>query len=97
MEDVDKVLNDYLGEGAVRVESDENHFIATLHGPGSNPFKHLVDRSFPEEAHRWFEVHLGSDNIDVITRRQDEFTNAVAHGFAALVARFWSGTYEEPK
>jgi hypothetical protein len=97
-EEVGKVLEDYLGGSAISVEWDKQgkRFIAQLHGVGSNPFKRLVEKTSPEAEERWLEVSLGSDNIDVITRRQDELTNAVAHGFAALVARFWSGTYEEP-
>jgi hypothetical protein len=41
------------------------------------------------------EVYIDSDNIDVITRQGDEATNALALGFAKLLARYWDGELED--
>lgn len=41
---------------------------------------------------RWFEVLCDTHRIDVITRSADDITNAVAEGFAAVLARGWGGT-----
>jgi hypothetical protein len=49
-------------------------------------------KCYPEE--RWFEVWVDEECCDVITRAMDDFTNAVATGFAKLVARRWQGRYE---
>jgi hypothetical protein len=48
----------------------------------------------PDRRPRWFEVYLHKACIDVITREQDEVTNNVARGFAALCARDWIGKLE---
>ena len=44
--------------------------------------------------HRWFEVHIGNNNIDVITREMDAITNAIAFGFAQQVSYKWKGRLE---
>lgn len=44
---------------------------------------------------RWFEVYLGPTLIDVMTREMDDVTNAIADGFARLVARTYEGKLEE--
>jgi len=56
----------------------------------------ILDEERDGRAHeeRRVEVYIGDDNIDVITRRQDELTNRIADGFARLVARFWQGSLE---
>ena len=40
---------------------------------------------------RWIEVWIGSDCVDVMTREQDEFVNAIAGGLAKRIARQFSG------
>lgn len=39
-------------------------------------------------------INFDKNNIDVITRRQDEVTMRIADGFAKLVARYWQGQLE---
>ena len=51
----------------------------------------LVDEITDKKKERFFEVWIGKDNIDVITRFADEFTNVVANGFSELVARCATG------
>jgi hypothetical protein len=48
-----------------------------------------------EARERWFEVWVGQDCIDVITRMMDEVTNNIAQGFAKLCARWWEGEIED--
>ena len=45
-----------------------------------------------EERH--MEVWLSEDCLDVLTRRQDEFTHACQDGLAKVFARFWQGEIE---
>ncbi len=101
-EDVGKALEDYLGALMVSNEWGGNRWTATLIGTKSWPFRRLE----PEEVicakvaakeadeERWIEVYIAKDNIDVITRRQDEVTMRIADGFAKLVARYWQGRLE---
>lgn len=56
--------------------------------PGNASFN---DRFTPPDNVRWFEVFYDKDYVDVMTRLQDEFTSAVADGFARAIARRWSG------
>lgn len=45
---------------------------------------------------RWFEVFVHADSVDVLTRQQDEFTNAVADAVAETLKRYWAGSDESP-
>ena len=50
---------------------------------------------FGELHQRFFEVHYGHDNVDVITRHMDDFTNCVADGFAKRLARKKKGRLDD--
>lgn len=101
-EDVGKALEDYLGEIALNVYRDGNRYVAVLVGNLSGPFQQIdSDPSLAdhylndnEDRGRWFEVHLGEDDVNVMTRQSDCVTNAVARGFAKLVAQCWHGRLE---
>jgi hypothetical protein len=43
---------------------------------------------------RFIEVYVADDNVDVMTRQADEFTNALAEGLASLIARKFKGKRE---
>jgi hypothetical protein len=102
------VLEDYLGKAAADIAWQTDRFIVTLRGAPTWPFQRVGPAtdaqrgSWPELATepdgsprpRWFEVPIGDDNIDVITRDSDDYTNVVATGFARLVARAWHGEVE---
>lgn len=93
---IQRVLEDYLGDAMVRLFVDGGRITVLLHGKPSFPFKRLREMGKyreGQEAHdeRWFEVYCTNTNIDVITRMTDEYTNVVAEGFAVLCARFWEG------
>lgn len=105
-EDVGKALEDYLGAFLVQNEWGGGRWTAEIVGNNSWPLRRVVDTSkgffqrmsgkYEEEAtrKRWVEVFIDIDNIDVMTRSHDEATNALADGFAKLVARFWQGQLE---
>lgn len=100
--DVGKALEDYLGALMVENKWGGSRWTAQLIGTKSWPFRRLehedsiIARAQAVEAseERWIEVYIDKDNIDVITRRQDEVTMRIADGFAKLVARYWQGQLE---
>lgn len=84
-EEVGDELKSYLqGVGRVEWGHAGARWFATMPGPP----EHTLDNE------RWFEVYIGSDNLDVITRQSDNFTNAVAAGFAERCARVFGGRLE---
>ena len=87
-EEIGILLEDYLTD-AGKVEIQDGRYFATLVGRASNPFKRIAGAHSPEAYERFFEVYVGIDCIDVITRQQDEFTNNVAKGFQELCLRFY--------
>lgn len=93
--DVGFALEDYLGNAAESVEWSRDRWIATLKGTHSHPFRRVANQRHNGSMMRWFEVHVGNNNLDIITRQQDELTNVVAQGFAELVARYWHGRLED--
>jgi hypothetical protein len=99
-EDVRKTLEHYLGgAGEVRWDAGTARFYATLPGRPTHPFAwDPTAVAMPEPGDlRLFEVWPDPRGrcLCVITRMQDEFTNNVAAGFAALCARRWRGRIEE--
>ena len=104
LEDIGKVLEDYLGAVLSLNRCAGDRFMVHLQGIQSWPFRRVADpdsemaKANREEAKhehgRWIEVVFGDDNIDVLTRRQDELVNNIASGFAKLVARYWHGRLE---
>ena len=99
--DLGAALEDYLGGIAESVAWREDRWFAVLKGTTRDPFRrveHPPVSRYPEElqnAERWIEVWIGDSSIDVITRMQDEITNRIADGFAALCARHWNGKEDE--
>lgn len=97
-EQLQMVLEDYvLRLGVVEWETDR--FFVTLPGKCRHPLTRVTDRRAVEAMNegpreRWFEVYVGEDHIDVITRLMDQVTEDIARGFAVVVARFWDGKLE---
>lgn len=93
-DDVESVLRNFFGE-AGEVEWNQDRFTVKLQGPGTFPFEGLVPDHMPNlrNKERWIEVCPGNP-MDVITRRQDDYTNSLAAGLAETFARFWEGEVE---
>jgi len=93
--DVGKVLEDYLGALLTRNRWKKDRWMAQLMGSKSWPFRRVEPAAqcpwSPHSEDRWIEVYVDTNNIDVITRGQDELVNNVARGFAELVARYSRG------
>lgn len=89
-EDVSRAMEAYLDKARYCHSTRGRRITVTLEGEASSPTREL-NRDQP----RFFEIFCDEDNIDVITRQADEYTNAVAEGFAALVARLFNGRREE--
>lgn len=103
-EQIQLVLEDYVRDLAKSVEWDEkgSRFFVALPGMCSNPAARVTEsdtiRGMAAEDRmneRWFEVYVGDDNIDVITRHGDWITNAIATEFARICAQFWNGKLEK--
>ncbi|MBI5420840.1 MAG: hypothetical protein HZA35_00820 [Parcubacteria group bacterium] len=82
------ILGDYVGTIA-EVTWNRDRWMVLLPGKSSFPFKRVIGRDgiFGHEE-RFFEVWIGKDCIDVITRQADHFTNAIARGFMELVVQY---------
>jgi hypothetical protein len=92
-EQIGQALEDYVGEAAWMIAVGSGRFICRFSGKPSSALKRAEPTlaSVCPDDERWFEVFVADDNIDIITRQCDEFTSAVAEGFAALCARVWRG------
>ncbi len=94
-------IEDYFGGAAEDIQWGGGRYTITLRGQRSEALRRIkgVAALSPSEGERWIEVYLslrGKDkNIDVITRQADPYTNAVAEGYAKLIARFWEGELQQ--
>lgn len=95
------VCEDYLkGLGTVTWSNEGRRFMCLLHGPISHPLNRIKGAfAVPEPGEgfdqRYIEVIPSGNCIDVLTRQQDEITNAIADGLSKIFARFWQGRLEE--
>lgn len=87
------ILEDYLGFTAAEI--DGRRITASIPGVPSFPFKRMGHTHTFSQNERWIEVFYHDDCIDVITRLTDEFTNAVAEGFYALMLRYFQAATEK--
>jgi len=99
--DVHECIEDYV-RGLGTVSRFQDRLFVTLPGTVSFPFARVGPATEYQRAsaredrnERWFEVYIGEDSVDVITRQMDEITNNVARGFAELMARGWDGDFKE--
>lgn len=93
--EAESIIKNYLDEAATEIKWDKDRFFVTLVGKPSFPFKDIItsDPSVFSET-RWLEVYLAQDNLDVITRMGDEYTNTVADGLANLFVRLYDAALE---
>ena len=71
--------------GEVEWHEGAHRFVATLPGEPTRAWDgplDVPDARFPSVDSRWFEVFIHEDSLDVITRRGDDATEALAYGFA---------------
>ena len=99
IEELEETLRRYLHCGDEVERQGDITLIATLPGTACHVWRPDLDAVEHEmggakNRERWFEIYCNPDSTyDVLTRHADEFTNAIADGFAALVARYWGGTW----
>lgn len=97
---VEIVCTCYFGSGAsdIQVSPKEKRITITLFGEISHPLR-LIKGAMPwppsEYITRYIEVYIDTKYVDIITRQQDEYTNALAEGLADIFARFWEGRRDE--
>jgi len=103
-EEVQLVIEDYLGEMASEIRWERDRFFVTLVGKHSHPLRRIEGASpiltrepDPGWEGRYMEIWPDPDGncLDVMTRQQDELTNRIADGLAQLFARFWEGKLDE--
>src|SRR5437667_6692563 len=89
MDAIKDSLDGYLSDVGTESKWSRNRWFVTLPGKPES----MRHRPAAHEE-RWFEVFIGTDSVDVITREADEFTNVVAEGFAKRIARMLDGKME---
>lgn len=62
-----------------------------LDGKGSDPFARLVNRQSSYRDERWIEIRWEPRKLNIITREQDPFTNAIANTMAKMLTRYKDG------
>lgn len=83
-EQVRDVCVHYIG-GSGTITSEPPRIFAEVPGASHCPIAR------PE---RFIEVYVDDDNVDVMTRQGDEFTNALAEGLTGLICRKFQGKRE---
>jgi hypothetical protein len=105
-EEAEHVIRDFFSDVLTECLWEKDRFFLTLVGKWSHPLVHVATPSVqkrllvqseqePGWEGRHMEVWLGKESLDVMTRRQDEFTHACQAGLAAVFARYWEGEVEE--
>lgn len=96
IDQVRQLLKDYISDAA-KIEEKNDWFFITLPGNGClNQFIQAQSEAWTHNE-RWFEVCCIEidNNIDIMTRQSDHFTNAVAECFAKSIAKFYHARYED--
>ncbi len=95
-EEVKFVLEDFFNGQAV-IDWHGDRYYVTLPGACTHPLARISSLVSSEPAQeRWLEVWEDKDRtcLDVITRQQDEFVNALAAGLIEVYRRYWSAKPE---
>lgn len=90
-EEAERIIKHYIGE-AGSIEWVIDRWMVTLQGLVSHPFEGMGVPEIPKEARteRWLEIYFQPNKpMDIMTRMQDEFTNAVADQLAKAFGRFY--------
>jgi len=93
--EIEAALERYIGIPST-IDRRPDRILVDLPGKAGNPFPRPVDEELFEAPFdsRTIEVYIDPLYTDVITRQADEFTCAVAEGFARAIARHWNGRRE---
>lgn len=94
---VGKALRAYVGDAAAVEWWPQCHRWGVMFpSKPTTPRQAFTTRDVSAGLHeeRWLEVFVSRDQLDVMTRSQDEFVSAVADGFAEFCARQWKGEVE---
>ena len=104
IEDVEIALQSYVTEAGVLTRHDptlvsvklvgRNSIIASAF-PGNEWLNGISEKAKAVNSERYIEVDITGGQMDVITRRGDEFTSALANGFVEFAVRYWGGVAEE--
>ena len=88
------VVRNFFGDAA-KIEWDQDRWTVSLPGKPTWTFEGIEDDMMPRmrNTERWIEVHFST--MDIITRRQDDFTNYLAEGLAKTIARYWEGELDD--
>ena len=104
IEDVETALRSYVTEAGVLTRHSPTLVSVKLVGrssiiaavfPGNEWLNGLSENSTAANSERHIEVDITGGVMDVITRRGDEFTHALANGFVEFAVRYWHGVAEE--
>jgi hypothetical protein len=103
--DIQKTLEDYMEGIATEIRWEKDRFFVRLPGTCRHPLQRVLPldmahvwRQFAEDPReRWIEVWINkkTGTIDVMTRMSDRITNAIAQGYAQVIAKWWSGRIEK--
>lgn len=92
------LLQDYLGDDC-RIETNMPRIFGIIPLKPSWAFKRLRPDVPPlgrtDENERWIEIFMDDEHIDIMTRQQDDFTNAIAGSFHDLVRGYYRATKEK--
>lgn len=91
--EIASLITGYMGAAQTDVSHTESngqhHWIISIPGVGCNPLCSFSGIEDTSQKERWFEVFLTDESLDVLTRMQDPFTNAIAEGFAEMITRWY--------
>lgn len=96
-DEVAQIVTDFLG-GVGDVKWDDVRCVVSLPGKNTHPLRSVDPRlggSERDEGERWIEVYYGEDNVDVITRLADSFTNGLAARLALTLAHYYGAGYDD--
>lgn len=94
--ELEAILRNFLG-GCGTVEWKEDRWFLDVPGIPTSMFNDVPGARFTYQGNekRWIEVFWGKDNVDVITRQADNFTNALAAELASSLARFYMAELDD--
>jgi hypothetical protein len=104
IEDVETALRSYVTEAGVLTRHSPTLVSVKLVGrssiiasafPGNEWLNGMSEKLKAVNSERHVEVDITGGQMDVITRRGDEFTSALANGFVEFAVRYWGGVAEE--
>ena len=94
-----EIVTNFLGGCGQILEDNYRRWTIDLPGVPTSPFKGLPGARPQTYENRWIEVILSWEDkalvVDVLTRQQDDFTNALADRLAALLVRYYQAELDD--